>query len=539
MSSNLNRRDFLKLAGLLSGNIALPPFLGALAPSQSAQAGNKNVLIVVFDALSAFNISLYGYRRETTPNITRLAERAIVYHNHFATGNFTTPGTASLLTGVYPWTHRAFQMYSPVTDALQTKSIFHAFNDYYRIAYSHNPLVTTFFNQFQGELDDYIPIQQLFLTNDGLAQTLFRNDDAISSLSWRRAFKKVVNGGYSSSLFLADLYQLLRVKQTAGFQPFFPLGLPSLKGDNYFVLEQAIDFLSSQLNSIPQPFLAYFHFLPPHEPYRPHRDFVGRFTNDAFQPPEKSTDIFKNEKRITPDSLLKLRTQYDEYILYLDREFGRFFTLLEDSGLLENTWLILTSDHGELFERGISGHYTPVLYQPVIRIPLLIFEPRRTSRLNIHALTSAVDVLPTLLHITGGHAADWSEGIVLPPFADISVNPDRNIYALEAKTNQPKNPLTKASVMLVKGRYKLTYYFGYAEQKSGKKRMELYDLEADPEELNDLYVTQPKLGMELLDELKSILVEVNKPYRRSRRNSSAPPTPHGRDVAQRATGSED
>ena len=196
------------------------------------------MLIVVFDAFSAYNISLYGYRRETTPHITRLAERAIVYHNHFAAGNYTTTGTASLLTGVYTWTHRAFQMYASVMDALQTKSIFHAFNDDYRIAYSHNPL-------------------------------------------------------------------------------------------------------------------------------------------------------------------------------------------------------------------------------------------------------------------------------------------------------------TKASVMLVKGRYKLTYYFGYAELESGKKRMELYDLDADPEELNDLYVTQPKLGKELLDELKSKLVEVNKPYRRSRRNSSTPPSPHGRDVAQRATGSEE
>ncbi len=66
------------------------------------------MVVIVFDAFSAYNISLYGYQRETTPNIARWAERAVVYHNHNAGGNFTIPGTASLLTGTYPWTHRAF-----------------------------------------------------------------------------------------------------------------------------------------------------------------------------------------------------------------------------------------------------------------------------------------------------------------------------------------------------------------------------------------------------------------------------------------------
>ena len=66
----------------------------------------QNIIIIVFDAFSAYHISLYGYQRETAPNISRLAERAIVYHNHYAGGNYTTPGTASLLTGAQPWPSR-------------------------------------------------------------------------------------------------------------------------------------------------------------------------------------------------------------------------------------------------------------------------------------------------------------------------------------------------------------------------------------------------------------------------------------------------
>src|SRR5687768_13543777 len=100
MRNQFNRRDFLKLAGLLPLSLSVPRLLQTLQPSGSAQEKPKNVLIVIFDAFSASNIPLYGYDRMTTPNIAHLSKKAIVYHNHFAGGNFTTPGTASLLTGV-------------------------------------------------------------------------------------------------------------------------------------------------------------------------------------------------------------------------------------------------------------------------------------------------------------------------------------------------------------------------------------------------------------------------------------------------------
>ncbi|HVN15826.1 MAG TPA: sulfatase-like hydrolase/transferase, partial [Anaerolineales bacterium] len=105
MKSKFNRRDFLKLAGLTPLSFTAPRLIKGALPT-----GQKNVLVVVFDAFTASNMSLYGYPRQTTPNLTRLAERAIVYHNHYAGGNFTTPGTASLLTGTLPWTHRAFTL---------------------------------------------------------------------------------------------------------------------------------------------------------------------------------------------------------------------------------------------------------------------------------------------------------------------------------------------------------------------------------------------------------------------------------------------
>src|SRR5512143_926097 len=132
MKSAINRRDFLKLAGLLPLSAAAPGFAKLITRPQQAKA--QNVIVVVFDAFSAYNISLYGYQRQTTPNLARLAQRAVVYHNHFAGSNFTTSGTASLLTGTLPWTNRAIEDDGLVAQALQPHNIFNRFQGYYRTA---------------------------------------------------------------------------------------------------------------------------------------------------------------------------------------------------------------------------------------------------------------------------------------------------------------------------------------------------------------------------------------------------------------------
>jgi arylsulfatase A-like enzyme len=130
----------------------------------------------------------------------------------------------------------------------------------------------------------------------------------------------------------------------------------------------------------------------------------------------------------------------------------------------------------------------------------------------VHAPTSAIDVLPTLLHLSGEPQADWTEGRILPPFALEAPDPERDIFALHAKTNDPEKALTHATATLVRGRYKVMYFFGYEELGEGVERVELYDLQNDPDELQDLYGEQTAMGRELLDVLKTKLREVNAPY---------------------------
>ncbi len=391
MKNQLSRRDFLKLAGLFPLSLTAPYWLQT--PEAGAlQTSRKNVIIIVFDAFSAYNISLYGYPRKTTPNIARLAKRAIVYHNHVAGGNFTTPGTASLLTGVLPWTHRAFLPNSEVAKPFASRNIFSAFQSYYRISYTHNGWAYTLLRQFSKEIDELIARNKLLLGSyDTAIQAFFKNDDDIASVGWIRDMK-IGEEGYAYSLFLSHIYEYFQAKRINDLKPLFPRGLPEAGTDNSFLLETAIDAVGKSLSEIPQPFLGYFHFYPPHYPYRTSLEFYDAFNNDGFKPIEKPKDIFAGR---ASKSLAKLRREYDEYILYCDQQFGRLYSQLERSGLLENSWLVLTSDHGEMFEREISGHSTDALYQPVIRVPLMIFEPGQSVGTDIYEYTSAVDLLPT------------------------------------------------------------------------------------------------------------------------------------------------
>ncbi len=510
MTPNLNRRDFLKLSGLAPLSLASPRLINMLAALGSAGAAGQNVIVVVFDAWSAYNIPLYGYSRDTTPNLARLAKRAIVYHNHFAGSNFTTPGTASLLTGTLPWTHRAFRAKDRVAAPFANRNIFGAFQDYYRMGYTHNGWANILLEQASVVMNELVPWKTLFLGSyDSFIHSLFANDDDIASVSWTRNVD-IKDEGYAYSLFFSHLNEALLERRDPALQRMFPRGIPST-GDvsSQFLLETAVDWIGNRVTRVPRPFIGYFHLLPPHGPYNTTREFYNQFKDDGLMPVPKPDDVFS--EGVSYETLLRRRTDYDEFILYVDKEFGRFYDALESAGLLDNTWVVLTSDHGEMFERGISAHSTDALYQPVIRIPLMIFEPGRQTGMDIQSPTSAVDVLPTLAHVTGHATPDWTEGTVLPPYDGASPDPSRSIYVVRAAKNDPSAPVTRASTMLLKDNYKLLYFFGY-QQKGVDELVRLYDVAADPEELVDLSARESDITAELLRQLKAKLKQVNQPY---------------------------
>lgn len=506
MNKTINRREFLKLTGLLP----LTYYSANLKPNRPLQGdASLNILIVIFDALSARHISLYGYQRETMPNLAQLANRAVVYHNHYAAGNYTYPGTTSILTGTYPWTNRGFSPHVGIDEAYIERNIFNAFDHHYRISYTHNPVAQSILNEFKADIDKFKNRQELYLDRDLISGLLFKNDEDLASVAWSQGIIKKGNSS-TYSLFLAHLYEWYRQGKISRFADVYPRGIPNIREDNFFLPEDAIDWTQEQLLEIPQPFLGYFHYLPPHDPYFTRRDFTDVFKNDGYNPIRKPEHLFSRGRSY--EAIREDRRWYDEYILFVDSEFSRLYQYLENAGILENTILIFTSDHGEMFERGITKHYNESLHQPVIQVPLLIFEPGQNSRRDVHTPTSAVDILPTLLHLNGYDIPNWCEGKILPPYGNELQDSARSVFAVEAKKNKRYKPISTGTLMIVKNQYKLIYYFGYKELKGQGPLYELYDIMNDPEEMIELSESRSDLANDLYDELMAELQSADALY---------------------------
>jgi arylsulfatase A-like enzyme len=315
--------------------------------------------------------------------------------------------------------------------------------------------------------------------------------------------------GFDSSLFFGPLYRLflryVRMQRARRYGMDYPRGLPD--NSELYLLPDIVEGATSLLKNIQQPTFAYLHFYPPHDPYRPTAEFYQRFTDGWTAPDKPIHDL--SEKKYKASELTAERQNYDEFLASWDKETARLYQFLQDSGLIENSYIFITSDHGELFERGEIGHWTKTLYDPVIHVPLMVLQPGQTSRKDVYTMTSSVDLLPTIAHLTGNPLPEWSEGNLLP---ELGGTPDekRSHFSMDAKYGSSFGPLVNYSMSLTREGHRLTYY---CYPKDDYQVFEFYDLQADPGEIKNLYPMRPSLADEMRDELLQKVEDVNKPFR--------------------------
>jgi arylsulfatase A-like enzyme len=474
-------------------------------PRQTVGEKIPNVIILVFDAWSANHVQFYGYPRRTMPNLERFIEKATVFHNHYSAGTFTIPGTASLLTGLYPWTHRALSLGSGgITETHLDHQAFAVFSDTHStLAYSQNKFADILLFQCEQFLDTHLKSGEFNLEHRFVYNSVpLENDSRVAFASLENNL--LLDGSErASSLIINPLFRLWKMNAAQDndiqFASEYPLGLPD--HTEQFLISEIVDGAIHKLQGLEEPGFVYFHFYPPHENYRPTKRFHEMFS-DGWQPPEKPVHRLSWGKIPYP-TLNELNQDYDEYIASWDTEVSRLFQYLQDSGLLERSYVIVTADHGELNERGERGHFTPMIFDPLIHVPLAVFQPGQNQRQDVYTATSSVDVLPTLAQLLGKPVPAWTEGELLPGLGG-EESLERSIYSMDAKTNASFAPLTKTSISLMKHRHRLTYY-GYPDD----GQFEFYNLEEDSEELHDLYPSQPSLARLMKEELLQKLYEVN------------------------------
>ena len=308
----------------------------------------KNIILLSVDALRADHCSCYGYERETTPNLDRFAADNVRFSNAYSASSHTREAIPALLTGRYP-------------DV--------AVDD------GHNLAADTVATALQ---------------ETGYATGGFHSNPYVS-----RAY------GYGEGFdtFDDDLHlgrhKLIALAQRA---------LDKLRNRHYARAETINELALEFVDSTEEPFFLWAHYMDPHGPYSPPREYQEVF-HDEYVGMKRAQEMYKravieDPESITADERREMVNLYDEEIRYADAQLGRFLDGLESHGLLEETLVILTADHGDAFgERGYYGHPRK-LDGELLRVPLVVRWPG-VSAGEVERPVSLADVVPTVLEAAG------------------------------------------------------------------------------------------------------------------------------------------
>jgi len=432
-----------------------------------------NIIIITFDALAARYTSLHEYHLQTTPNLDKLGRESYVFDNMYASSNWTLPSLASLLTGKYPSNHKLNEemSYFGRTSGRQNLPFLLRKMSYETaVVWSNPPYSCPWENNLVG-FDQVLPNSTItkLLFESGLGPTPWLNN-LISESRFYKIFYAI-----------SDLWQY-RADQIKTF----------LRAN--FSLAKA----SELITKFRKPFFLWVHLYPPHAPYLANSDFLYTVlpervfdTKDSYNRPL----WYAPEEQPVIDQLFK---RYEEYICDTDHEFGRFLTFMKENQVLNNTILIVSSDHGELFERGFWSHGGPYLYEPLIHVPLIIHLPGQTQGKRLGSIASTADLAPTILDLLGVKPPGWMDGQSLKPaWQDGDFDPGVKFSMKLSYLSSSRDPkfLTK-SIGAIRGNYELIKYLDL-------NQYERYDIKND-KILKELSPDEEKIFSLLQKELNRI-----------------------------------
>jgi choline-sulfatase len=194
-----------------------------------------------------------------------------------------------------------------------------------------------------------------------------------------------------------------------------------------------------------------------------------------------------DEVELSQEQVRTARHAYYAAISYVDERIGEVLTALADSGLRDDTVVLFTADHGELLgERGLW--YKMAFFEPAVRVPLIAWAPGRLAPGRVDEPVSLLDLAPTLLDLCGLDGGEAMDGRSLAPA--LAGGP---LGARDVAVEYLAEGVTSPAVMLRRGRHKYVWCADDPEQ--------LYDLAADPHELENVAATEPGVCAELRAEV--------------------------------------
>ncbi|HZT29140.1 MAG TPA: sulfatase-like hydrolase/transferase [Bryobacteraceae bacterium] len=438
------------------------PLLTTRAPKR-----RPNVLVYMIDTLRADHTSLYGYARDTTPFLRKLGVEGLVFEDCTAQATWTKPSTASLMTSLYSYAHGLVHDYDVIPKGSATLA-----EQLRRAGYVTASLVG---NPFVGRLSG-----------------LQRGFDYLSEWAVIERHRTDAEDRATDSAALN--------------RALFPW------------LEQHRD----------EPFFLYAHTTDPHAPYRPPAGFEEKFANPA------ETDEFNRNyaklrdqaqygggtvitraacarSGVNPDRFIRqAMDRYDGEILHNDASLEQLAGKLRQLGILDNTLIVVVSDHGEEFwDHGWTAHGHS-LYQELTHTVLLLWNPAliRQPR-RISEPVQLIDVMPTVLDLLGLPIPNVAEGQSLAPLAQGRPFTRRGPVVSSRYPNPNAKPNgfvpenRTGTVALLDASWKLIYRDKARE--TGLNRVELYDRHADRTDARNIVAANPQQVDHMMSEIQKWL----------------------------------
>jgi arylsulfatase A-like enzyme len=463
-----------RLGRLSAVGIVLIAALALLGTSSVPPRGytrdlRPNVILVTLDTVRADHLSVYGYGRDTTPNLNRLP--ATVYQRAVAASNWTLPSHASIMTGQSPRRHGAHNRRGGVAESHPIGAMSVTMAELlsasgYRTAavIANTAHLLPEYGVVRG-FDSYEYVRPSFVPGP-------RDPRYLLCSAVRGAVARSL--GESARFAAAD-----RVNESAGRV----LGAEARSG---------------------RPLFLWLNYMDAHVPYVPPSPFDARYPGKArpfdwssFPALVEQVSI-RHERSLTAAETAHLVSQYDGAIAYLDDRLQRLFDELKGRGLYDNSLIIITADHGEgLGDASIVSHGMSV-YQSQVWVPLVVKYPGAAARESVKATASAVDILPTVLDVVGARPLEQSEG------RSLRAAGSRGSEWITSESYSPRGPgFTSADdrpdeMALFAGRWKLIVGAGGGT--------ELYDLRADPRETHNL-AGRRAISAEWLTEIRTAMDE--------------------------------
>jgi len=436
-----------------------------------------NILLIVMDTVRADHLSCYGYELNTTPNIDMIASEGILFENVIAEAPWTLPSHASMFTSTFPTDHNTTAEHRWLEDDFETiAELLHSLG-YRTFGYSNNPFVAQETNLDQG-FDTFIT------TPFGRTQHDVEEDTELPELLRLKQYIDRLfqgNDGATSDIVLDD----------------------GAQKTNEVVKEWIADADQSE-----EPFFIFINYMEAHTPYHAPAEYSRPYLPDnvslsrAEWVNQDSATYIAEATYMTSEDFTILNALYDGEITYLDYRMGQLFDYLRQLDILDDTVLIICSDHGEnIGDHNLIGHQLSI-HDTLLHVPLIIRYPERfDGGVRIDEQVQLADLFPTITDIIRFYREDQGEirgysllRLLRKPQSTPAVS-EYELFATVLENLRKVNPQFDTSKYARRLKSVRDGDYKYIWASDG--RDELYNVRLDPGELNNIIESEPEKASEL------------------------------------------